>query len=1398
MRDAKTQVLVVGHFLDPSNAPVSLVQVRLHTGRRHQIRAHLRYEGHPLVGDTTYGTGAEPWCGSLFLHSYHLGLSLGFPPFPACLLGAPEIWQRRRRQLCRPAGQRLPIPGRPGAHRYLVRAFWKLSMHDHRGLGREAVVRDGAGGKRCALPGMSQEKTPFISWISTRALRAGDQVAFGAAQTGALGPGVTAVDRAVVEIGGYICDASARQVENSDELVQSRTLNCALDLAGPSLATLQIRSLAVGYDDPRCAHYPCIDYSTSEGYGNAVFRTWQGTAQKASAFLQPNFQAYDLAIYPDILGIRPGRSGILNGAPVHIRGSTFDTDLTKNIVTVGEDPCEVKSANATNIICELEEVQSNVSCVEFEIFIGANPASGVKLVQHDGNSLEVAACHAEGTGRSFTVNLNASAKTGYYWVEDSCQAEGRQIKGHMAEESEDRLTFCCAMDGSSCEGPRYGQVTTTQPSYWTGWGPWVQLETTTPDPLFGTCLQPQSHKDAEMTCQLTGMRLCTRKELNSGLCCAADCIGEGSAEVGTWSSETGYLQELAILSDDGQPWTEELWIRCDENCQFPFNVTYPDSNGTTLTTTKYTPEQIALWEFAPWLRPADYEPPKEAEEILPLGPPVPEPLLPPSPPLKAPFPGGRGLVYQVFYNPYNLPLHRALGYENPGYPQSPMETGVLADMLRGALHHVKFESVPSTSLAAKRLYVTATPLSDDTGYDLYAEEITGYFIAPYTGVYTFYLAADDEADLSLSNSDMAAMKVIVRASSTDQAMPRFTPLAWFGKHCAQGQGLPEDANAPCSVSAPLQFKAGDRTLLRIRHREHLGADWLRVGLRIRSATTAEGLPPPPDLARSKSFVEVQRLTMTASVVRERHRIDLDRVLRGSFFVRVRRFENNFLREGTSGVVYYGDNPEKLATVLWETQDLYGRVLQCQPTVTQSEGFERFSYFVTFPCPKPADGNAHAAAMTIIPGLDVIGTSVVTWVMNSRLLQSSSPVVTGSFRLSFAGYWTQDIPYHGWDLIEPELLKLPISEVRLWPFQEVLQEGREGWSVGLLLGGGEDMPQIQVDIRQLEGPGVRLISETMANGSADLFMEELPADWFRTVHSQPQVVVESNGVVAMSLDASVRRSEDFTPRLMELQPLAVQVGTELQLRFDRVDGNHLRALLPHQRPFDVWVGPSPCNLTLLSCENGVERNCGAFPEVWNVRCTISDGRAGPQDLKVVIDGQGCPQFTNVTIAMPLPHIEFVPMIYSVQPSIGSWAGGTVVVLTGYGLQGDEACELVHFGERRLLEVPSDYYEENKGRATDPLHGTGSTHETEGLRNPPRNWELRPCGRFGCSSDSSRSCHRLPLQLQQLHDSCGHQHLTITFGSDQWHGAREGLRISKCVAIPCLCSMSNCETLGVAYR
>ena len=49
----------------------SLVEVRLETGRKHQIRVHLAEEGHPIVGDPAYGDGRGP-VGRLALHGARL------------------------------------------------------------------------------------------------------------------------------------------------------------------------------------------------------------------------------------------------------------------------------------------------------------------------------------------------------------------------------------------------------------------------------------------------------------------------------------------------------------------------------------------------------------------------------------------------------------------------------------------------------------------------------------------------------------------------------------------------------------------------------------------------------------------------------------------------------------------------------------------------------------------------------------------------------------------------------------------------------------------------------------------------------------------------------------------------------------------------------------------------------------------------------------------------------------------------------------------------------------------------------------------------------------------------------------------------------------------------------
>jgi 23S rRNA pseudouridine1911/1915/1917 synthase len=42
------------------NPKTTLVEVRLETGRKHQIRVHLAERGHPIVGDKSYGSRSNP------------------------------------------------------------------------------------------------------------------------------------------------------------------------------------------------------------------------------------------------------------------------------------------------------------------------------------------------------------------------------------------------------------------------------------------------------------------------------------------------------------------------------------------------------------------------------------------------------------------------------------------------------------------------------------------------------------------------------------------------------------------------------------------------------------------------------------------------------------------------------------------------------------------------------------------------------------------------------------------------------------------------------------------------------------------------------------------------------------------------------------------------------------------------------------------------------------------------------------------------------------------------------------------------------------------------------------------------------------------------------------------
>jgi len=89
---ALTRHAITHYRVLSENSRVSLVQLRLETGRRHQIRVQLAAEGCPVIGDEKYGATLDP-AGRLGLHATFLkfphpatGEAMGFSsPLPKAL-----------------------------------------------------------------------------------------------------------------------------------------------------------------------------------------------------------------------------------------------------------------------------------------------------------------------------------------------------------------------------------------------------------------------------------------------------------------------------------------------------------------------------------------------------------------------------------------------------------------------------------------------------------------------------------------------------------------------------------------------------------------------------------------------------------------------------------------------------------------------------------------------------------------------------------------------------------------------------------------------------------------------------------------------------------------------------------------------------------------------------------------------------------------------------------------------------------------------------------------------------------------------------------------------------------------------------------------------------------------
>jgi len=86
-RRAVTHYEVLRTFAPRGGAAISLLRLRLETGRTHQIRVHLAHIGHPVVGDPVYGSGFKGKAATLSEPARARVLGLKRQALHAALLG---------------------------------------------------------------------------------------------------------------------------------------------------------------------------------------------------------------------------------------------------------------------------------------------------------------------------------------------------------------------------------------------------------------------------------------------------------------------------------------------------------------------------------------------------------------------------------------------------------------------------------------------------------------------------------------------------------------------------------------------------------------------------------------------------------------------------------------------------------------------------------------------------------------------------------------------------------------------------------------------------------------------------------------------------------------------------------------------------------------------------------------------------------------------------------------------------------------------------------------------------------------------------------------------------------------------------------------------------------------
>ena len=515
------------------------------------------------------------------------------------------------------------------------------------------------------------------------------------------------------------------------------------------------------------------------------------------------------------------------------------------------------------------------------------------------------------------------------------------------------------------------------------------------------------------------------------------------------------------------------------------------------------------------------------------------------------------------------------------------------------------------------------------------EEQNGYFVAPHTAKYSFWLAGDDKAALFLNTktSDFGSMAKVVEVKTASHLYQK---------------------------SAPVQLTAGQRYPLRTRHIGS-GSQFMLAGVEILDG------PPGGELVQQYHRVhEIQRVTLEAKRVRQVQKVTITEAGGGTLQFIGTEVDKVTRKTKMSALVSIraSDRQGQFTSAL---RSVYTACRSISVAVDDKlDTMATLTFSVSFDCDAGLD---ETGAAKLFPNILVSGKDLTSKVgrrsarslpqISVKTTQRPSASLSGVFKLVMG---TRSTAAMTTDLEGEEVGQfitkfLPVQVARVTTKTGVRTVGADSiqyveHEITFLAPYGQNFPQIKPDATKLTGTDKRMAVKTLQEGKPDsrVFLP-IPDTMLEVAESTTSAVLHVNGINAVCKSSTAtgctfQYNAALTP---QITGLSGQSGKQSVVEGEilTISGSNLRY---KGGGVAVTFGRAECVVQSHSESS--------------ITCKVAHSMHGLYHPVVVVEKIGTASFdANVQ------KLKYQGVISSVFPVLSGVRGGTTVTFTGTGFSKD---------------------------------------------------------------------------------------------------------------------------------